>query len=254
MGAPRGSVWGHVFVSLSACLLTVSILGSAVFLAFKGYQRYQLKTKVRSFISSLENRTPEELADRAAELKERPKVAQHVLPELRRALGNARSDEQLVAMIEISRAFISHKSIERALFELRRDRREHVSGAAVAALADLEPPDYAAGVLGECLDGADAGEVSQSVIDEACAGLLRHGGPGLEAMRQRLGRLGVDRRIWLVGYVNTIGGPYRKAWLEMLSGDADPRVADAARMALSPPAAGGQQAADPMARAGSTER
>lgn len=254
MQPPRGTVWGHLFVSLSACLLTVSILGSAVFLAFKGYQRYQLSTRVRSFIDSLENRTPQELAERAAELKDRPKVAQHVLPELRRALGNARSDEQLAAMIEISRAFLSHKSIEKALFELRRDRREHVAGAAVAALSELEPPEYAAKVLGQCLEGADAGEISECVVDEACAGLLRQGGPGLEEMAGKISKLGVDRRIWIVGYVNTIGGPYRRAWLEMLAADGDARVASAARMALSPPAAQDKPAADPVAQAGSMER
>lgn len=251
--APRGRVWGHVLVSLSACLLTVSILGSGVFLAYKIYQRYQLTTRVRSFISSLENRTPEELAERAAELKDRPRVAQHVLPELRRGLANARSDEQLSAMIEISKAFISHKSIERALFELRRDRREHIAGEAIAALAELEPPEYAAEVLGKSLQGAESGEVSQSVIDEACAGLLRQGAPGLAEMQRRLGELSVDRRVWIVGYVQAVGGPYRKAWLEMLSADAEPRVADAARMALAPAQTQRESAADPVARAGSME-
>lgn len=226
-------MWGHLLVSASACLLTVSILGSAVVLGYKAYRRYEMKSRVRGFISSLENRTPEELADRAEELKQRPKVAQYILPELKRAIANARSEGQLCAAIEISRAFISHHSIERALFELRRDPRETVASLAVSVLAQAQPPEHAAKLLGECLDGANAGEVADAVVDEVCAGLLRLGEPGLAEMKTRIGLLGPDRRVWIAGYVNAVGGPYRRLWLDMLLADAEPRVRDAAAKALA---------------------
>ncbi len=221
--------WGHLLVSASACLLTVSILGSAVILVYKGYRRYELKTKVRTFISSLENRTPEELAERTEELKQRPKVAQHVLPELRNTLAAARSENQLRAAIEVSRAFLSHSGIRRALMDLRRDPREMVSAAAVSALAELEPPEAAAEALGNCLEGVDVGEVSDAAVDEICAGLLKLGGPGLDEMKKHIGRLSEDRRVWIVGYVNAVGSPYRRAWLELLKADPDARVQAAAQ-------------------------
>lgn len=227
----QGGFWGHLLVSASACLLTVSILGSAVILAYKGYRRHELKAKVRSFIASLENRTPEELAERTEELRQRPKVAQHVLPELRNTLAAARSENQLRAAIEVSRAFVSHSSIRRALLELRRDPRETVAAAAISVLADLEPPEKAAEALGQCLEGVDVGEISDTAVDEICAGLLKLGGPGLEVMQRHVGRLSEDRRIWIVGYVDAVGGPYRRAWLDMLLRDPDPRVSAAARAA-----------------------
>lgn len=202
-------------------------------LGYKGYRRYELKTRVRGFISSLENRTPDELAERAEELKQRPKVAQHILPELKRAMTHARSEGQLCAAIEISRAFISHHSIERALFDLRHDPRESVASLAVSALGEAQPPERAAKLLGECLDGADAGAVADAVVDEVCAGLLKLGEPGLAEIQKHIGLLGTDRRVWLAGYVNTVGGPYRKLWLDMLQQDAEPRVRDAAAKALS---------------------
>lgn len=225
----RGRVWGHVLVSLSACALTVSIVGSAVVLAYKSYRRYELKTKVRSFVSALENRTPAELQERAAELKARPKVAAHVLPELQRALANARSERQLVAVIELAGAFVSEPAIESALFELRRDGRETVAGAAVRVLGEIEPPKRAAELLGKCLDGYPSGELVEAAVDEACAGLFRLGAPGLEVMRKRLGLLPPERRAWLVGYVAMAGGPDRRRWLELLGADSDPVVRDALR-------------------------
>ncbi len=228
-----GGVWGHLLVSASACLLTVSIVGSGVVLVYKGYSRYELKAKVRTFIDSLENRTQEELDERSAQLKERPKLAEHVLPELRRTLAGARSERQLCAAIDISRAFLQNHKIEKALFELRRDGREGVSAAAVHALAGLQPPEHAADVLGKCLEGADTGLVVEAVIDEVCAGLFALGEPGLRQMRGRLAGLSAERRTWLVGYVTAVGGPHRKNWLELLRSDSDPTVRAKAEAALA---------------------
>ncbi len=233
IGGKSGGIWGHLLVSASACLLTVSIIGSAVVLIYKGYSRYELKAKVRTFISSLENRTQEELDERAAQLKERPKLAEHVLPELRRTLANATSERQLCAAIEISRAFLQNTRIERALFELRRDGRECVAGSAVHALTGLQPPEHSAEVLGKCLEGAESKLVVEAVIDEACAGLFALGEPGLEQIRKRLPDLSPERRAWLVGYVNAVGGPYRIRWLELLKADSDPAVRAKAEAALA---------------------
>ena len=166
-----GGIWGHLLVSASACLLTVSIVGSAVFLFYKTYQRYETKSKVRAFIESLENRTPEELEDRVTQLKERPKLAEHVLPELRRTLASATSERQLCAAIEVASAFLDNPRIGRALFELRRDGRESVAADAVRALAGLQPPEHAAEVLGKCLEGVESGQVVEAVIDRFEAGV-----------------------------------------------------------------------------------
>ena len=228
-----GGIGGHVLVSASACLLTVSIVGSGAFLIYKAYQRYETKTKVRAFIGSLENRTPEELADRVAVLKERPKLAEYVLPELRRTLASATSERQLCAAIEVSRAFLDNPRIGRSLFELRRDGRESVAGDAVRALAGLQPPEHAAEVLGKCLEGVDSGHVGEAVIDQACAGLFSLGEPGLQRMRERLPSLPPERRVWLVGYVNTVGGPYRINWLELLRSDSNATVRARATAALA---------------------
>ncbi|HKQ48491.1 MAG TPA: hypothetical protein VJZ71_10510 [Phycisphaerae bacterium] len=234
-----GGIWGHLLVSASACLLTVSIAGSGVFLIYKAYQRYETKSKVRAFIESLENRTPEELEDRCTQLKERPKLAEYVLPELRRTLASATSERQLCAAIEVSRAFLDNPRISRALFELRRDGRESVAGDAVRALAGLQPPEHAADVLGKCLEGAESGQVVEAVIDQVCAGLFLLGEPGLQRMRERLASLPPERRVWLVGYVNTVGGPYRVNWLELLQQDPNATVRARATAALSKSESGG---------------
>jgi hypothetical protein len=228
-----GGIGGHLLVSASACLLTVSIVGSALFLIYKTYQRYETKSKVRAFIESLENRTQDELDDRVKQLRERPKLAEYVLPELRRTLASANSERQLCAAIEVARAFLDNPRIGRALFELRRDGRESISGDAVRALAGLQPPEHAADVLGKCLEGADSGQVVEAVIDQACAGLFSLGEPGLKHMRGRVAGLSAERRVWLVGYVNTVGGPYRVNWLEMLRSDPNETVRRRATAALT---------------------
>jgi hypothetical protein len=224
---------GHLLVSTSACLLTVSILGSGVFLVYKAYQRYETKSKVRAFIESLENRTPDELEDRCAQLKQRPKLAEYVLPELRRTLASATSERQLCAAIAVSRAFLDNPRIGRALFELRRDGRESVAADSVRALSGLQPPEHAADVLGKCLEGAESGQVVEAVIDQVCAGLFSLDEPGLQRMRERMPSLTAERRVWLVGYVNSVGGPYRVKWLELLRSDPDATVRARATAALA---------------------
>jgi hypothetical protein len=236
-----GGPWGHVLVSASACVLTVSIAGSAVFLTHRLYSRHELRGKVRAFIASLENRTPQELADRVAQLKQRPRLTPHLLPEVTAALRRSRSEQQLCAAIQISRAFLDHKRVVDALVDLRGDGREIVAAAAVGVLAELAPAERAASVLGQCLADAPAGGVGASAIDAACAGLYQMGGPGLAEAKRHLPGLTIDRRIWLAGYVHHAAGPHRRTWLEMLAADPDERVKGAAQRLLTsapPPAPG----------------
>ena len=237
--AADSGAWGHVLVGVGACALTVAIVGSAAFLAYRVYYRQQLRAQVREVVESLQNRTPAELAEKAAQVKAHPKLAQLVLPEVLRSVRDSKSEQQQCSAIEILKTFLDHRQVEKALFRLRRDSRERVAGTAVAALAGLAPPEHAAEVLGACLDDVPQHAVGDAVVDEACGGLFRLGEAGREQMRQRLGLLSVDRRIWLVGYVRQAGGGDRRAWLEMLRGDADERVRATAEQALQSLARGG---------------
>lgn len=230
----RGGPWGHLLVSASACLLTVSIVGSGVFLANRLYVRYQTRGLIRDFLSSLENRTPEELDQSIAKLQERPRLVAQMLPEIVGALRNARSEEQLCAVIKVCRPFLNHQRVRDALFELRGDGRESVSAAAVWALSKAEPPDHAAQFLGRCLDDVPAGVLGPAAVDRLCSGLYELGSTGLVVLRPKLTNLPVDRRIWLVGYVASAGGPDREAWLRMLQSDPESRVRAVAERALRP--------------------
>lgn len=230
----RGGPWGHFLVSASACILTVSIVGSGVFLVNRIYTRYEFRSRIREFLGSLENRTQQELEQSAAKLQERPKVVEQMLPELTATLRSARSEEQLCAAIRISRPFLGHKRIREALYELRADGRERVAATAIETLGGIEPPEQACEVLGRCLDDVSAGVLGPAATDRLCASLFELGTPGLSEIRSRLAKLSIDRRVWLVGYVATIGGPHRQAWLEMLKGDTEPRVQAAANQALAP--------------------
>ncbi len=223
-----GGLWSHVFVSLSACVLTVTIVGSSVFLAWRVYEQRQLKHRVQVIVSSLQNRTPQELDAHAALLKTKPRLAQYVLPEIINSIRNPVSEDQQCAAIQIAGVFLDHRNIEKTLFSLRSDYRERVSAAAVEVLADLSPPERAAEVMGQCLADARAA----AAIDEACAALFRLGDPGREEMQTRLAELSIARRVWLVRFVSAIPDPQRQAWLRMLQSDPEERVRVDATAAL----------------------
>ena len=228
----RGSFLGHVLVAACACALTVAIAGSGAYLAYQFYRRHALNTQVRSVVTSLQNRTPAELAEQAARVKAKPKLARLVLPEVLASLRDSRSEQQQYSAIQILRAFLNHESVERALFELRQDGRETVAAAAVEALGELSPPAHAAEVLGRCLADVEKKTIVDAAIDEACAGLVRLGEVGREEMENRLLSLSVERRVWLVGYVQKKGGGRRRPWLQMLLLDEEERVRGAAAKAL----------------------
>ncbi len=224
-----GSFWGHVLVSLCACILTVSIMGSAVFLVWRVYDRQHLRERVSGFVSSLRNRTPEELAERAESLKAHPKVARYVVPEIRKSIKEASSDLQRCCAIQISRAFLNDEGVEKTLFSLRDDPAEAVAAAAVRVLSELQPPERASEIIGRCLLDAEV----PAAVDEACAALYRLGNTGLMEMSRRKGNLTPGRRLWLVGYVAGHHGPLQRAWLSILKVDEDARVREAAEEALT---------------------
>ena len=224
----RNLWWGDILVAGAACLLTVAILGSGAYLAWKMWERHEVNTSVRAFVSSLQNRSPAELDERAAQLRTLPKVARYVVPEIRRTLRQANSEQQMCAAIQIARAFVNDNSIKKSLFRLRKDEREGVAAAAVEALSRLNSPEEAAGMLGECTVGDDRTPVSPAVLDEACAGLIRLGAVGRAEMQKRLTTFSVDRRVWLARYLKESDVSDRREWLELLSADADASVRSAA--------------------------
>lgn len=228
----HSGIGGHILVAAGACVLTVTIVGSAAFLAYRVYDRYQLRAQVRDVVDSLQNRSPAELAEKAALIKKHPKAATVVLPEILRSLRQSKSEQQQCSAIQVLRAFANHKRVQKTLFRLRKDPRESVAAAAVQALGYGEPPERTIAMMGRCLEDAKAGAVVDAVIDEACACLYRQGEMGRREMEQKLPMLSVGRRIWLVGYVDATRGPSHKAWLDMLRKDSSEDVRAAAKQAL----------------------
>lgn len=243
---PPNDLWGHVLVSLCACVLTVSIVGSVVFLAWRVHDRRQLKARIKTFVSSLEDRTPQELATRANRLKAHPKVARFVLPELSKSIAGGGSEQQQWSAIEVSRAFLSEEKVQKTLMGLRGDLRERIAAAAVRALGEIEPAEHAAELMGQCLADSRTG----AATDEACAALYRLGEVGRQEMSKRLSGLPVGRRIWLVGYVAWLDGPGQRGWMTMLAADEDVAVRGAAtealeRLTVGPSVLAGQRVESP---------
>ncbi len=234
-GLKRGGVFGDILVAVCACVLTVAIVGSAVYLSWKLYDRYRWREQIRTVIASLENRTPAELEERASQLKAMPKLARYVLPEIRMTLHQADSEEQLCAAIQIARAFVDQKKIKKALFRLRLSDHEAIAGAAVEALSRVEPVEEAASIMGQCL--GDQGEyvIAAAAEDEACAGLVRLGELGRREMERHIGDLSQARRLWVVGYIRAMAPFDSSAWLEMFRADEDDEVRAAAEVVLKTP-------------------
>jgi len=228
--APRGGVVGDLLVALSACLLTVSIVGSGVYLGWRAYDKRVQQEKVDTFVTSLEHRSDSELAADVDRLRSKPKLTKYVLPRLLASVRGASDERQQVASVRVACAFLDVPKIRRALYDLRTSPRESVASAAVEALSRIQPPEEAAQWLGRCLD-VNAG----AVVDGVCAGLIDLGEPGRKEMRGQLGKLSVDRRIWLAGYIGANPVNDRAAWLDLLSGDSEPRVREAVEAARKAP-------------------
>lgn len=233
--------WGDVVVAACACVLTVAVVGSGVYLAWRIYDRRQITTQLRAFIASLQNRTAEELQEQAAQLKAKPKLARYVLPELRKALRTAGSEQQVCAAIQIAREFADDAKVRLALFRLRHDPRESVAGSAVEALSRASPPEEAARLLGECLKPGGETPIHATVVDEVCGGLVGLGEAGRREMERQLADLTVERKVWLVRYIVATDPPDRGTWLKMLESDQDEAVRSAAKLAASQATKGGRR-------------
>lgn len=227
---PRGGVFGDLLVAVSACLLTVSIVGSGVYLGWRAYDRRVQQEKVDAFVASLEHRSEAELAADVDRLRAKPKLTKYVLPRLLASIRGATDERQQVASVRVACAFLDLPKIRRALWELRESDRESVVSAAVEALSRIQPPGEAAQWLGKCLDVK-----SGAVVDGVCAGLVALGEPGRNEMRGQLGKLSVDRRVWLAGYIGANPVDDRAAWLDLLAGDSEPRVREAVEAARKAP-------------------
>ena len=223
---PGKSVAGDVIVAASACILTISIAGSAVFLGYRAYEKRVQQARVDSFVNSLEHRSNAELAADAEQLRGKPKLAKYVLPRILASIRTENDERRQVASMRIAWAFLDNQKVRRTLFEMRRSSRETVAAAAVDALARITPPEEAAKWLGQCLDVSTG-----AVIDAVCAGLVNLGDAGRAEMTARIGQLSVDRRIWLAGFVSTRPVEDRDKWLDLLSRDSEPRVREAAAAA-----------------------
>lgn len=85
-----------MFVMLASTVLTITILGSAVYLGVRFYEKKRREREIQNFVQALPNRSPAELAEQARELHQRKGVQQYLLPEIRRTMKRARADHTLV--------------------------------------------------------------------------------------------------------------------------------------------------------------
>lgn len=221
-------------MAVCACILTVSIVGSIMWLSWRAYERHEYRGRVRSFVSSLENRTDQELDDVTQKLRVKKKLARYVLPQLLETVRGGMSERQRIAAIRVCSAFLDKNRIRTVLVALATDagQTETVAGNAVMVLSEVEPPERAAELLGRCLSPPPGQRALSTVVDEACAGLLRLGEPGRREAERRVPALSEVRRLWLVGFVGRHGAENRESWLEMLNNDESERVRAAAAEAL----------------------
>jgi len=234
-GTPRKGIGGDILVAASACILTISIAGSAVYLGYRAYDRRVQQERVDAFVNSLEHRSAAELAADAEQLRSKPKLAKYVLPRILSSIRTENDERRQIASMRIAWAFLDNQKVRRTLHDMRTSSRESVAAAAVEALAHIMPPDEAAKALGDCLDVGTG-----AVVDAVCAGLVSLNEHGRTVMNQKLGQFSIDRRVWIAGYIASHPVDDRDKWLNLLAADPDSRVrdaVDAARKAPLPTAA-----------------
>lgn len=234
-GTPRKGIGGDILVAVSACILTVSIAGSAVYLGYRAYDRRIQQERVDAFVNSLEHRTLAELAADAEQLHSKPKLAKYVLPRILASIRTENDERRQIASMRIAWAFLDVPKVRKTLHDMRVSPQESVAAAAVEALAHITQPADAAKALGQCLDVSTG-----AVIDAVCAGLVSLNEHGRAVMKEKLGQFSVDRRVWIAGYIAAHEVDDRDKWLDLLAADSEPRVreaVDAARNAPLPVAA-----------------
>lgn len=231
---PRKGIGGDILVAASACILTISIAGSAVYLGYRAYDRRVQQERVDAFVNSLEHRSAAELATDADQLRSKPRLARYVLPRIMASIRTENDERRQIASMRIAWAFLDNQKVRRTLHEMRTSPRESVAAAAVEALAHIAPPAEAAKALGDCLDVGTG-----AVVDAVCAGLVSLNEHGREVMNRKLGLFSIDRRVWIAGYIASHPVDDRDKWLNLLAADPDSRVreaVDAARKAPLPAA------------------
>ncbi len=227
---PRKGIGGDILVAVSACILTVSIAGSAVYLGYRAYDRRAQQERVDAFVNSLEHRTAAELAADAEQLHSKPRLAKYVLPRILASIRTENDERRQIASMRIAWAFLENPKVRRTLHDMRASERESVAAAAVEALGHITPPADAAQALGECLDVSTG-----AVVDAVCAGLVSLNEHGRAVMKAKLGSFSVDRRVWIAGYIASHSVDNRDKWLDLLSLDTDARVRDAVEAARQAP-------------------
>ena len=232
---PRKSGWlGPIFVTVASAILTITILGSAVYLGVRFYEKRRRETEIQSFVHSLPNRSPDELAAQAEQLQQRKGVRRYLLPEIQRTMLTGPTEQQRWSAVRISEAFLESKGIRKTLVRIStlppESVQERVAAEATRVLGKVRPPEEAARLIRSCLSANSC----PAVVDEVCAALFGLGPVGLETAKACSMELSEGRKLWLVRYISEQGDIERqREWLNWLAANDHAAVAKAATDALS---------------------
>jgi len=221
---------GPVFVMLASTVLTITILGSAVYLGVRFYEKKRREREIQNFVQALPNRSPAELAEQARELQQRKGVQQYLLPEIRRTMLAGQTEQQRWSAIRISEAFLESKGVRKTLRRTARLPQERLAAEATRVLSRAKPPEAAAELMTTCLKDA----ICPAVVDEACAAFYDLGEVGLNSITQCADELSSGRKLWLVRYVaEQERTDNQQQWLAWLSKASDEAVQEAARASIA---------------------
>jgi len=219
-----------MFVMLASTVLTITILGSAVYLGVRFYEKKRREREIQNFVQALPNRSPAELAEQARELHQRKGVQQYLLPEIRRTMLAGQTEQQRWSAIRISEAFLESNGIRKTLGRIAGYPQERLAAEATRVLSQAKPPETAAELMTTCLKDA----ICPAVVDEACAAFYRLGDVGLNSIQQCADELSIGRKLWLVRYVSEQGdSDQQRQWLGWLAKAADESVQQAAQAAIA---------------------
>src|SRR5262245_30710669 len=84
-----------------ACVLTVSIAGSALFLWQARSRAHDRYARIQKFVDRLGLLSPQEIAERAAALRETPEDARRVIPAVLKRLRHERSPRLRLACVRL---------------------------------------------------------------------------------------------------------------------------------------------------------
>jgi len=221
---------GPIFVMLASTILTITILGSAVYLGVRFYEKKRREREIQNFVQALPNRSPAELAEQARELQQRKGVQQYLLPEIRRTMLAGQTEQQRWSAVRISEAFLESKGVRKTLSRIAAFPQERLAAEATRVLSRAQPPELAAELMTNCLKNA----ICPAVVDEVCAALYDLGEVGFNSITQCSDELSVGRKLWLVRYVSEQErSESQQKWLAWLSKASDDAVQQAARDSIA---------------------